>query len=57
MAKTLKEEGTIAFWLQHDHDDWSFCLTCEGTWEEICAGKSRARVEVATVESPGAGSP
>lgn len=24
MAKTLKEQGTIAFWLQHDHDDWSF---------------------------------
>jgi len=20
----LKEQGTIAFWLQHDHDDWSF---------------------------------
>ena len=34
-----------------------FCLTCEGTWEEICAGKSRARVETATVDTPGAGSP
>ncbi len=34
-----------------------FCLTCEGTWEEICAGQSRARVEVATVDIPGAGSP
>ncbi len=34
-----------------------FCLTCEGSWEEICAGKSRARVEVASVDIPGAGSP
>ena len=34
-----------------------FCLTCEGAWEEICAGKSRARVEVATVDIPGVGSP
>ncbi len=34
-----------------------FCLTCEGTWEEICAGKAHARVEVTTVDVPGAGSP
>jgi sugar lactone lactonase YvrE len=34
-----------------------FCLTCEGTWEEICAGEGHARVEVATVDVPGAGSP
>ena len=34
-----------------------FCLTMEGTWEDICAGTSRARVEVATVEVSGAGSP
>ncbi len=34
-----------------------FCLTCEGTWEEICAGEAHARVEVATVDIPGAGSP
>ena len=34
-----------------------FCLTCEGTWEEICAGEGRARVEVTTVDIPGAGSP
>lgn len=34
-----------------------FCLTCESAWEEICAGKSRARVEVATVDVAGAGSP
>jgi sugar lactone lactonase YvrE len=34
-----------------------FCLTCEGTWEEICAGEAHARVEVTTVDIPGAGSP
>ena len=34
-----------------------FCLTCEGTWEEICTGQARARVEVTTVDIPGAGSP
>jgi sugar lactone lactonase YvrE len=34
-----------------------FCLTCEGTWEEICAGKAHARVEVTTVDVAGAGSP
>ncbi len=34
-----------------------FCLTCEGTWDEIRTGRSRARVEVVTVEVPGAGSP
>ncbi len=34
-----------------------FCLTCEGTWEEICAGEGHARVEVTTVDVPGAGSP
>ncbi len=34
-----------------------FCLTCEGTWADICAGKAHARVEVATVDIPGAGSP
>ncbi len=34
-----------------------FCLTCESPWEQICAGEAHARVEVATVEIPGAGSP
>jgi sugar lactone lactonase YvrE len=34
-----------------------FCLTCESTWEEVFAGKGRARVEVARVGIPGAGSP
>jgi hypothetical protein len=34
-----------------------FCLTCEGTWEEICAGQAHAQVEVTTVDIPGAGSP
>ena len=34
-----------------------FCLTCEATWEEICAGRARSRVETARVEVPGAGSP
>jgi len=34
-----------------------FCLTCEDTWEEICAGGARARVETARVAVPGAGSP
>lgn len=34
-----------------------FCLTCETTWEEVCAGRGRARVETARVAVPGAGSP
>jgi sugar lactone lactonase YvrE len=34
-----------------------FCLTCKGTWEEVCARNTQARVEVATVDVPGAGSP
>ena len=34
-----------------------FCLTCEGTWDEIRTGRSHARVEVTKVEVPGAGSP
>jgi sugar lactone lactonase YvrE len=34
-----------------------FCLTCEGTWEEVCTGKARSRVEVVSVDIPGAGSP
>lgn len=34
-----------------------FCLTCEATWEEICAGGARSQVETARVAVPGAGSP
>lgn len=34
-----------------------FCLTCEVSWEEVCAGGGRARVETARVAVPGAGSP
>lgn len=34
-----------------------FCLTCEGTWQDVCTGKSRSRIEVVTVDTPGAGSP
>ncbi len=34
-----------------------FGLTAEGSWEEVCAGQAHARVEVATVDVPGAGSP
>ena len=34
-----------------------FCLTCEGGWDEIRGGRGRARVELAKVEVPGAGSP
>ncbi len=34
-----------------------FCLTCEGTWEEIRTGQAHARVEVVPVDVPGAGSP
>jgi sugar lactone lactonase YvrE len=33
-----------------------FCLTCETSWEEVCAGGGRARVETARVAVPGAGS-
>ena len=34
-----------------------FCLTCEGTWADVCAGRSQAKVEVVEVDVPGAGSP
>ena len=34
-----------------------FCLTYAGTWEDVCAGRSRAAVEVAEVDVSGAGSP
>ncbi len=34
-----------------------FCLTYEGSWEQQCASEAHARVEVATVDIPGAGSP
>ena len=34
-----------------------FCLTCEASWEDICAGGARSRVETARVAVPGAGSP
>lgn len=34
-----------------------FCLTCESSWEDVCAGGGRARVETARVAVPGAGSP
>jgi sugar lactone lactonase YvrE len=34
-----------------------FCLTCETSWDEVCAGAGRARVETARVAIPGAGSP
>jgi sugar lactone lactonase YvrE len=34
-----------------------FCLTYDGTLNEICTGQAKARVEVTTVDVPGAGSP
>lgn len=34
-----------------------FCLTCAASWEDICDGQGRARVETARVAVPGAGSP
>ena len=34
-----------------------FCLTCETSWDEVCAGAGRARVEWVRVAVPGAGSP
>jgi len=34
-----------------------FCLTCTATWEDVCAGSARSRVETARVAVPGAGSP
>ncbi len=53
----LTERHAVACQLGGSDGRTLFCLTCEGTWEEICAGKSRARVEVTTVDTPGAGSP
>lgn len=34
-----------------------FCLTAEGNFGDVAAGRSHARVELATVDVPGAGSP
>ena len=34
-----------------------YCLTCETSWDEVCAGQGRARVETARVAVPGADSP
>jgi sugar lactone lactonase YvrE len=34
-----------------------FCLTYAGTWEDVCAGRSQATVEIAKVDVAGAGSP
>lgn len=34
-----------------------FCLTTEGSWEDVAAGRSRSRIDVVTVDVPGAGSP
>jgi len=53
----LEDRHAVACQLGGSDGRTLFCLTCEGTWEEICAGKSRARVEVATVDVSGAGSP
>ncbi len=53
----VADRHAVACQLGGDDGRTLFCLTCEGAWEEICAGKSRARVEVASVDIPGAGSP
>ena len=53
----LEDRHAVACQLGGSDGRTLFCLTCEGTWEEICAGKSRARVEVTTVDVSGAGSP
>jgi sugar lactone lactonase YvrE len=53
----LTDRHAVACQLGGSDGHTLFCLTCEGAWEEICAGRARARVEVATVDVPGAGSP
>jgi sugar lactone lactonase YvrE len=53
----LSERYAVACQLGGNDGRTLFCFTCEGAWEEICVGKSRARVEVTTVDIPGAGSP
>ena len=47
----------VACQLGGDHGRTLFCLTYEGKWYEVHAGKRAARVETATVRVSGAGSP
>lgn len=53
----IGDRRAVACQLGGDDGRLLFCLTCEGTWEQICTGRSRASVEVTTVAIPGAGSP
>ena len=51
------ERHAVACQLGGDDGRTLFCLTMEGTLKDVAAGTSHARVEVATVDVPGAGSP
>ena len=51
------DRRAVACQLGGDDHRTLFCLTCEGTWDEIRTGRSHARVEVTKVDVPGVGSP
>jgi sugar lactone lactonase YvrE len=51
------ERHAVACQLGGEDGRTLFCLTMEGAFKDVFAGTSNARVEVATVEVPGAGSP
>lgn len=51
------DRRAVACQLGGDDGRTLFCLTCEGRLDDIAAGRSRALVEVTTVDVPGAGSP
>jgi sugar lactone lactonase YvrE len=53
----MGERHAVACQLGGDDGSTLFCLTMEGSLGDAAAGTSRARVEVATVDVPGAGSP
>jgi sugar lactone lactonase YvrE len=42
----LTDRHAVACQLGGDDGLTLFCLTCKGTWEEVCAGKTQARVYV-----------
>jgi sugar lactone lactonase YvrE len=53
----MGERHAVACQLGGDDGRTLFCLTAEGNLSDVSAGRSHARVEVTTVDVPGAGSP
>lgn len=59
ITNRIRVEGRQAVACQLGGEDMRtlFCLTCEGSWEDVGKGQGRARVEIVEVDVPGAGSP